>query len=736
MGDDDLAGDLEIDIAASADAFVRPVAVTEIATAARARSAAATQGCTSLGAVPQDRPQHVRTRGLGSPGTGCPRSPRPTLSKPRLAAALGLQVALAALDIAIAGSTLTITGTVLLVPLVLAVIGDKREVAITGAFAVAIAIGSTWWNDQTNTGQAAYRIGFFTVFAALAVVAARARERATALATRLLATEARLDGILGSLGEAVTVHDERGKTVYVNQAAVRLLGSGSADEVLEAEPGELAKRFHITHEDGSPVAVEDLPGRRLVAGETAPALLTRSVRRDTGEAFWLLTKATLYEDPSGARLAINIIEDVSEAKTAELRQRFLAEAGQLLASSLDYEQTLERIARMIVPRLADWCGIDMLDEQGDVQQVAVAHVDPAKVEMAHELRRRYPPDLDGTTGLAAIIRGGGAELYSEIPDALLVAAARDDEHLRLIRELGMRSAMAVPMRIADVTLGAISLVAAESGRRFDEADLAFAEDLALRAATAIQNARLYAAQERVAHTLQASLLPKSLPDLPGWEAQATYHAGERGAEVGGDFYDILPVEGGHLIVLGDVTGKGIEAAALTSLVRHSARMAARFDPSPARVLAQINQVLREQPQLSLVTAVCGLLDTEAASARLTVASAGHPLPLYRRPGEPPVTLGDHGVLLGIDSGADWVETAVDLAPGDTLLFYTDGVTETPGTGARFGEARLVEAIARTEERPDALLAEIERALGEFRSGAAVDDRAMLALRFAGQPALV
>ena len=238
-------------------------------------------------------------------------------------------------------------------PLVLAVIGDKREVAITGAFAVAIAIGSTWWNDQTNTGQAIYRIGFFTVFAALAVVAARARERATALATRLLATEARLDGILGSLGEAVTVHDERGKTVYVNQAAVRLLGSGSADDVLEAEPGELAKRFHITHEDGSPVAVEELPGRRLVAGETAPALLTRSVRRDTGEAFWLLTKATLYEDPSGARLAINIIEDVTEAKTAELRQRFLAEAGQLLASSLDYEQTLERIARMTVPRLAD-----------------------------------------------------------------------------------------------------------------------------------------------------------------------------------------------------------------------------------------------------------------------------------------------------------------------------------------------------------------------------------------------
>jgi PAS domain S-box-containing protein len=366
----------------------------------------------------------------------------PTLSKARLALALALQLALAAIDIAIEGSTLTISGSVLLVPLVLAVIGEQREVAITAAVGVAVAIGSTWWNDITGTGQTIYRIGFFSVFAVLAVVASRARERATALAARnerlavdLRATEARLDGILGSLGEAVTVHDERGKTVYVNDAAVELLGSADAEDVLSAEPGELAQRFIVTHEDGTPVRVEELPGRRLVAGEDAPSLLTHSVRRDTGEAFWLLTKATLYADPSGEKLAINIIEDVTDAKDAELRERFLAEAGQLLASSLDYEQTLERVARMIVPRLADWCGIDMVDEDGDIHQVAVAHVDPDKVEMAHEMRRRYPPDMTAATGLPAIARGGPAELYAEIPDELIAAAARDEDHLRLIREI-------------------------------------------------------------------------------------------------------------------------------------------------------------------------------------------------------------------------------------------------------------------------------------------------------------
>jgi PAS domain S-box-containing protein len=659
-----------------------------------------------------------------------------TFSKTRLAIAVGLQLALTALDVALGDTPLTITASVLLVPLVLAVIGSEREVAVTGALAVAVAVGSIWWNEATSTEQAIFRLVFFTVFAVLAVIAARARERATGLAGRLQATEARLDGILGSLGEAVTVHDERGKTVYVNEAAVELLGSSDADDVLKAQPGELARRFTITREDGSPVQLEDLPGRRLVAGEPAPSLLTHSVRRDTGEAFWLLTKATLYEDPSGAKLAINIIEDVTEAKDAELRQRFLAETGQLLATSLDYEQTLDRVARRIVPRLADWCGIDMLDEHGELQQVAVAHVDPAKVEMAYDLRRRYPPDLDAPRGLGAILRGGPAELYAEIPEEMLVLSARDEEHLRIIREVGMRSAMAVPMRLGDETLGVITLVSAESGRRFDQADLAFAEDLALRAATAIENARLYAAQERVAHTLQSSLLPESLPELPGWEARAAYQAGERGAEVGGDFYDILPVDSGHLIVLGDVTGKGIEAAALTALVRHSGRMAARFDPRPSHVLALINQVLREQPRLSLVTAVCALLETDGARARLTVASAGHPLPLHRREGEAPVSLGDHSVLLGIDEEGDWRETAVDVEPGDTLLFYTDGVTETPGEGTRFGEERLLAAMARADVGPEALLGEIERALREFQSGTMVDDRAMLAMRFAGRPALV
>src|SRR3954447_24045797 len=306
-------------------------------------------------------------------------------SSTRLGIALVVQLAITIADVAITGSGVIVASAALLVPFALAVIGNERETAITAVVAFAIGIGSLFWNDTPSTGQAIYRIVFYALVALLTVVAARARERATTFAGDLDSAQARLDAILGSLGEAVTVHDERGQTVYANAAAADLLGRASVEEVLTAEPGDLAQNFSMTHEDGSPVALDDLPGRRLMRGEQAPTLLTRSIRRDTGEAFWLLTKATLTHESSGARLAINIIEDVTDAKDAELRQRFLAEAGQLLASSLDYQQTLERVARMIVPRLADWCGIDMVDEKGETGTVAVAHADPAKVEMAHEM---------------------------------------------------------------------------------------------------------------------------------------------------------------------------------------------------------------------------------------------------------------------------------------------------------------------------------------------------------------
>ncbi len=206
------------------------------------------------------------------------------------------------------------------------------------------------------------------------------------------------------------------------------------------------------------------------------------------QAAQALLRARLFESEREAR---------AEAEAAQQRASFLAEASVLLSSSLDLETTLASVTRLAVPVIADWCAVEAPDDVapgGD--GVAVMHVDPTKVEMAREWRRRWPPDPKAPRGAPAVMRTGLAELYPEIPDALLVEAAVDEDQLRVARELGMRSAMVVPLSARGRTLGAITFVSAESGRCYDGADLAMAEELGRRAGLAVDNARLYDQAQR------------------------------------------------------------------------------------------------------------------------------------------------------------------------------------------------------------------------------------------------
>ena len=277
--------------------------------------------------------------------------------------------------------------------------------------------------------------------------------------------------------------------------------------------------------------------------------------------------------------------------------------------------------------------------------------------------------------------------------------------------------------------GVMSLVTSDSRRELNASDLAFVEDLALRAGAAVENARLFGEQAHTAQTLQASLLPSRLLELARFRTASSYRAGGAGSSVGGDFYDLFTVDDGVMVLLGDVTGKGVDAAALTALVRYTAKTAARFDSRPSAVLRVVDEALREQAS-SLVTLVCAQLsDPEHdGAASVVLASGGHPLPLLVDRDGAVRSVGTEGLVLGAIEGGTWSDHRFALAPGETLLFYTDGATDAPGEGERFGEPRL-ELAAIGPGDPAALVARIDAAIDGFQDDREGDDRALLAIQY-------
>lgn len=553
------------------------------------------------------------------------------------------------------------------------------------------------------------------------------------LTSELDAAERRLGTVLDGLAEAVTVMDAQGRAVYANQAAIKLLRLDSAEDLLNAEPGETLKLFDVYDEHGEPIDLRRLPAWRVLAGERdVEPLLVRNVVKATGEERWLVNKTTTITDASG-RLAriVNVIEDVTETKRAELAHRLLAEASDALASSLEYEAILQRVAEVAVPPLADWCGVDVPGPGGFAQLVAMAHTDPAKVALARRMRVRYPVPLDREQGIAAVMRGGPSLVRAELADGELRAYAEDEQHYELLRALGMESLIVVPLVAGGQTLGTLTLARSTSGRVFDTADVELAEELARRAGIAVLNARVYAERSAIAATLQRGLLPPTLQAPPGFAVATHYEAVGSMNEVGGDFYDAFPTDEGWMLVVGDVAGHGAEAAALTALARYTLRSAGQLTHDAARAIQQLNATLRELPQLSLCTALCARLWVESSErATLMLANCGHPLLLLLRDGAA-TEVGEAGPMAGAFDDGDWPCAEVALRAGDVLLLYTDGVLDTVGERERFGFERLREVVETAAPEPEALVVGVAGALERFRRGPQRDDTAIVALGFEG-----
>lgn len=420
-----------------------------------------------------------------------------------------------------------------------------------------------------------------------------------------------------------------------------------------------------------------------------------------------------------------------ELRESEERLEFLADASRLLSSSLDLGRTLDKVAGLAVPRIADWCAVDLVQEDESVQRVAVAHTDPTKAELAKELRAKYPLNMEADYGVARVIRLGEPELYPEIPAAVIDALTRDDEHMQLLESLRYRSWMIVPLRARGRILGTVSFVISDSGRRFDYEDLALAQDLADRAALAIDNARLFGERSRAAITLQQSLLPPSLPRIPGIELAARYRAAGETNEVGGDFYDIFRTGSKTWsIVIGDVCGKGPQAAAMTALTRYTLRAAAMERRKPSRILKMLNEaILMERRDSQFCSAIYMGVKPATDELIVTLASGGHPLPLIIRKSGVVEEAAAYGTLLGLYPDPELIDHRVTLGPGDSIFLYTDGLTEARGEGEIFGADRLKAVLESTKGYgAEEIAAVVEKKLLEFQAGELRDDVAYVVLR--------
>jgi len=546
--------------------------------------------------------------------------------------------------------------------------------------------------------------------------------------------EQRLQAILVNLAEAITLMDRDGRTVFANQAAADLLGVSTPDELTRANPGETMARFIVTDEHGRELELEQMPSRRLFAGETPEPLLVRNIVRASGEERWLIVRCSPVLDPDTAEIlyAVNVFENITEVKRQQLMESFMAEASRVLASSMDYAETLTQIARLTVPQIADWCAVDVLGERGEIERVAVHHSDPLMVAVAQELDRAYRPAPDDPLGVPDVIRTGKAQIYTDIDVDALAAYARDDAHLALLREIRPTAVIIVPLAAPSRTLGAITLVSSESSRRLTPADLGLAVRLGRRAGTAVESARLYTERTRIARALEAALLPESLPTIPGAQIAGLYRAAGELNDVGGDFYDVIDYGPARwLLVMGDVCGKGPRAAGVTALARHTLRAAAMLGQPPAGMLETLHEALRRQPPGADLCTVCLVMIEPASStsALMRVALAGHPPPLLIDGDGQCRQIGSPGTLLGVFDPIEINEVEVQLQVGQTLLLYTDGLPEAGSAGRQLDEERLTKLCAEVSQPTlPAMLNQLEHAALERAGGRLRDDIALLALR--------
>ncbi|PZH08292.1 PAS domain S-box protein [Streptomyces sp. NTH33] len=460
-----------------------------------------------------------------------------------------------------------------------------------------------------------------------------------------------------------------------------------------------------------------------------------------------------YSNEEALRLqfaADRIALAVESARLGELERlrrgslSFLVEASDLLAGTLDRDQTLALMAQMTVPTLATWCAVYTIADQASEPYLSyVLHEDEELIDGIKSLLSKIPPPDPVPTPGARVWNAPGVAAHQAALRTSMRSLSLGDSHHRIGTTIGPTLATAsavggetvvLPLVARNRVIGMLTL-GKPSDEHFRQEILELAEDLSRRAALALDNARLYSERTAISQSLQRSLLPPGLPHVEGVEVDVIYRAAGEGNEVGGDFYDLFPIrDGAYGFAIGDVCGTGPEAAAVTGLARHALRLLAREGFGGPAVLERLNSaILDEGARSRFLTLLYGeLWPQEDGSAQLKVVCAGHPLPLRLRQDGTVEPAAEPQPLLGVMEDLELYEQTVTLDPGDVLLCVTDGVTERREGTRMLGDDGLADVLTTcTGLTAGAVAARIMRAVERFASDAPSDDMAILAMRVPG-----
>jgi PAS domain S-box-containing protein len=506
-------------------------------------------------------------------------------------------------------------------------------------------------------------------------------------------------GVFAAALDAVVVMDGDGKVRDWNPSAEEVFGH-TWEEAVGREVAELIvpPAYRAAHRTAFQRYLDTreptILGRRLQLsalhrdGREFPVELTIAVIRDVEPPLF-----AGFIRPVVARATRDL-----ENERLQQRLAFLAHAGLTLDVSLDLEETMRRLVALTVPELAELAIIDLLAPGGSIRgAVAAGGSDPSAAAAVEQMRREHPLGVNGRHPVAQVLRTGKSMLLPEISPEMLREFAQGEEHYELMMRVRYRSAIVVPLSARGRLVGALSLLRMAENAPYDNHDRMLAETLARRAGLVLENARLYAATRHIARTLQQSLLPRAIPEIPGAHLAARYRAAAEGQDVGGDFYDVFPIaEGRWGIAIGDVCGKGPEAAALTSFARYTIRAVA--DRGPEQALELLNEAVLREPGIDrFLTALVGELRHDGDELVLDLAVGGHPAPLVLRANGTVERIAARGALIGVMPDMQYVPVRVRVGVGDTLLFYTDGLTDARAPASVLSEGDLAALLVQARD---------------------------------------